>query len=265
MSRNKQVDKLANGLVEVLDHGQMTEKDLKDPVQYALDQLRIQKDEMFSLTKMIIEDKEFFEELHAEMFSQGCSEALVINRKSRSDVTLGMLGWVNQNPKFETREDRAKIIAINGMVMAHLRGLVLEERKTNKRFLKRANEQYSKATDKLNTTMMELGIWKDPMPGEFYGMLDLFGRSYEQMHKFADEFRQQRDIAEASLKTSQYNAKTLLDQRDLQISDQKGEMARLYKVIEDMTQELKYQNAAAKQYARENDMLRADIIKREIS
>jgi len=248
MSRNKQVDRLREGLDVFIDSG-----DIKDPVEAALGLLIDQRDDIKSLVNIIVEDKEFFEGLHAEMFNQGCSEGLVINHKGKGSgtysISLGELGWVNNNPKIETAEDRARLIAINGMVMAHLRDSVLEQ-KVSKRFLKRANDQYSRATDKLHKTLMEVGIWKDPMHGEFYGMLDLFARSYEQMKQRAATLKQQRDEGEGilnALRKDLESSKTWIRSQDDNINS--------------LIKELNYQRARADQLEKELNAMRKSIIK----
>jgi len=264
MSRNKQVDRLVEGLVDI-NNGQMSESDLKDPVAYALRLVGDQRDEMFTLAQIILEDKEFFEGLHTEMHRAGCREALVISRKGNTDISLAALGWFDRNPKFETREERARLIAINGFVMAHLRDTLIKEIKSNKVSIEQLTKNYNKLCDKLHKTLMDVGIWKDPMCGGFEEMLQIFALSYEKMKQFAADFKKERDDGKELSNVQQNNSKFLLDQRDQQIDEQKRALSDCYKVIEDLTKELKHQTATTKQYKRENGLMRADFINREIS
>ena len=272
MSRNKQVDRLREGMQK-----HWTGK-IADPVGSALGLMDVQRkdlaqaekdhkhlvdksrDEMFSLAQIIIEDKEFFEGLHVELVHVGCTERMYINRKDNDPITLGELGFVDHNPSFETNGDRARLIIIVGMVLAHLRDLVLvgrklgddnvkAERKASDIACSTLSRNLQSMCDDFHRVLMDLGIWKDPMPGGFEEMSNAFAKSYEQMKQRAATLKQQRDKGEGELNAQKYN----LDQYWKSFYSQSERMSALIK-------DRNYQRARANQLEKELDQMRESII-----
>jgi len=259
MSRNKQVDRLREGLNAV-----NAPREDEDPVTFALKIINDYKDEVFSLAKIILEDREFFKGLHAEMVHQGCSQDLIINRKGSNPISLGELGFNRLHPKFKTKEDRAKLIAINGMVMASMCDQVLSEREASRKELNRSNMDYTLVCDFLHKTLRDLNIWNTHI-GSFKDMLTTFvaaftvesDKSYHLQNSLDSVHRCHVSIT--AVKQSEIDSlRRMLKRRD-------DEIDRSCVVIKDLTEDLKYQVVTTKQYKRELDLLRADIINREIS
>ena len=209
MSRNKQVDRLRDGL-----KGNDAPGVDEDPVSHALRVINEYKEELFTLSQNRIEDKKFFKALHYEMVHAGFNEQLVINRPGKTPVSLATLGFNRLYPKIDTAEDRDRLIAIIGMVIVSMRNQILDERQVS-------DKDLNNLTKKLEST--------------------------RENHKNVVE----------------WNNSVIKDLKAV-VQLRNDEINRSCVVIKDMTEELKYQVAATKQYKRELDTLRLDIIDREI-
>ena len=132
MSRNKQIDRLREGLKDLTGVS-----GIDDPVDSALKLIKIRKEEKK-------ETNELFEALYNELVHAGLREDYVINRRDNTPITLGQLGFIDfsmsDHFKLVNVEDKVRLIAIVGMVVDHLRDLVLKERKIGAKTLKDAQE-----------------------------------------------------------------------------------------------------------------------------
>ena len=215
MSRNKQVDRLEAGMLKY-----WTGK-IVDPVGSALGLMDLLRKNVADLTREQKRDHEtidsIFMNFYSDLSEAGLSEALVINRKNCPNlvpISLGELGWVDSDPKFDTDEDKIRLITIVWMVISSMRNQILDERK-------KSYDDVIVLTKKLASTC--------------------------ENHK----------------KIVEWNNSVIKDLKAVvQLRD--DEITRSCVVIKDITEELKYQVAATKQYKRELDALRLDIIDREI-
>jgi len=219
MSRNKQIDRLSVGLEKHANRLGMSMDKIDDPVAFVFELLKERQEEVDKLELEKEETNELFGALHDELVHAGCSAGLIINREDNTPITLGELGFSRLNDSVDILEDKARLITIVGMVIKHLRDLVLKEQKIS-----------GVRKRDLHNTLMELGLWQDTLPGSYQDMLTRFFDSYEKLEKD----REQIDIFAKSL-----NDILLSHKEELR----RGKVESVYncKIIKNMTEELRYQ------------------------
>jgi len=226
MSRNKQIDRLREGLEVFNGSGKV-----KDPVEYVLNLLKNNKQSAETMEQSAVftennlraalkENNELFEALHNELVYAGLRSGTVITCDN-SSVDLGRLGF-KDSPNIDTMEDKVRLITIIGMVINHFRDLVLKERKIGAKTLKDAQEAAQSLLDSsylTNTT--------------FRTTLKDQDRALAECHRI--------------------------------IKDKDEERTYNLEVIKQLTGELEYQVAATKQYKRELELLHKDDIERSVN
>jgi len=234
MSRNKQVDRLREGLRSLTGIVR-----IDDPVGSALDIIEIRHKEKR-------ETEDLFQSLHDGLLATGIRSDFVVNRSGAKPISLGELGFVNFQSIFE-KEDKVKLIVIVEMIINHLRDQVLEERKIGDEGTKRANKEVSRVYDCFHDVLFKLGIWKDPMPGTIENMVAILFNSYQEV---------------LNQKRKSYS---LCAELRIDLDHKQEDLSQSLSVIEQLTGELKYQLAATKQVRRELKLLRRDDIDRAVS
>jgi|6_EtaG_2_1085325.scaffolds.fasta_scaffold02934_1 hypothetical protein len=238
MSRNKQVDRLLDGINVFIDTD-----DVKDPVGLALDLLHDQNEEL-------LEDREFFKGLHGEILFVGFREDTVITRRNSTPISLKELGFVNDNPSFATKEDRARLITIVGMILLHQQNQLQGQGQVYKGSMETLTKRFNKLCDKFHKTLMELGIWSDPIPGKLEEMLESFRESYSSV----DRVRKGLDTL-----SKQQHERIM----QLQVEVDQGDKWRekLCGNISGLVKDLNFQRARADQFEKELKAMRHSIIK----
>jgi len=260
MSRNKQVDRLREGLKRhIAGRSGLTSSPIrtdvdinkiKDVVDFALQVIRGRQATVNRLEQeQEITGKEteaLFQSLHDSLLSTGIRRDFVVNRSGAKPISLGELGFVEFQSIFE-KEDKVKLIVIVEMIINHLRDQVLEERKIGDEGTKRANKEVSRVYDCFHDVLFKLGIWKDPMPGTIENMVAILFNSYQEV---------------LNQKRKSYS---LCAELRIDLDHKQEDLSQSLSVIEQLTGELKYQLAATKQVRRELKLLRRDDIDRAVS
>ena len=262
MSRNKQVDRLEAGMKK-----HWTGK-IKDPVGSALDLMDRFRADLARLRTEQERDKDhidtIFMNLWSDLYQVGLSEELVITRKGGTPISLGELGWVDRDPKFDTEDAKIRLITIVWMVISSLRDKSFEDNRDYHKSIGSITKRFDSICDNFHKTLMKLGIWLDP-PGKFEEMLEAVSSKYQMVSADLAIYKTNLSEALESHASLMADKQSEIDFLKLQLQNRDNEIDRSCVIIKDLTKELKYQVTSTKQYKRELGILRSDIIDREIS
>jgi len=254
MSRNKQIDRLREGLTQYISESDLSIDKIKDPVDFALQVIKVRQAAILSLRaeqeKSDKEVKELFRHLHKTLLTYGYDESAMIARgMNNSTSTLKEMGFSN-TLKAETREDKVLLLVLLWYIMGDLKAKVSRTSVENGRDLRKAVRKNETNIDFLHSEMLSLGLWDDILPvGEntFKDMVNHFVSQYRIMQKDFNSL----DILS-------------LDQQNRWIR-QGEDIQQQNLVIKELTKELKAQTATTRQVKRELALLREDDIRLAIS
>jgi len=243
MSRNKQVDRLREGMQKYWT-GEIT-----DPVGSALSLMESYRKSVERLCEQREMDSKETEDLFIALNNEihaVFSDGTIITREDGSTVRLGQLGS-NVNSRFDTVEDKARLITIIGMIIVHLRDSCLQSEKAVNKLEGKNTSNYNR----LHKVLQELGIWEDVLPGTFDNMLDSFVYAVKNNRNDKKYFEKQFDQSQKDVEELQ----GVIGHKEKRVKD-------LLVRIEQQRKDYNLQLATAKQYRKELDAMREDNIRR---
>jgi hypothetical protein len=245
MSRNKQIDRLRIGLDEHIKSrgkaGLVDIDKIENVVDFALSIIRGRQGEVDRLQTVLDDDYKLFYQLRSEFTGLCYNGSTIISRPFPAlDISLEELGW-NDNA-LHTTEERALFISIIWLIIKDLQNKI-------KWFKNDRNILYGH----LRTRMIDAGMVNDSCPSTIKKDTD-FG---ELIDLAVSVYIDTEELRKRSEKNKEEANKTVLSQE--------GTIEKQSVIISELTDELRYQTATSKLYKRESDLLRKDIIDREVS